>query len=75
MADDDLAKRVESEAQRLKLTDIELAAFCGLSLPTAVALRRKGLTPKQSRALRGVVSFLNRAGAVRTRFELTLPTA
>ena len=75
MADIDIAKRVEREAQRLQLSDIELAALTGLSLPTIAALRRKGQSPVTTRARRSVVSFLERARAVRSRMELTLPPA
>ena len=73
--DADIAKRVEREAQRLQLSDIELAALTGLSLPTIAALRRKGQAPVTTRALRSVVSFLERARAANGRAELTLPAA
>lgn len=73
--DSNIAERVEREAQRLHLSDIELAALTGLSLPTVAALRRKRQTPVISRAMRGVVSFLERATRARTRGELTLPPA
>ena len=68
----DLVGRVEREAERLQLSDIDLAALCGLSLPTIAALRRKGQSPVTARAVRGVVAFLERAGRARTRADLTL---
>lgn len=72
---DNIATLVEREARRLQLSDIELAALTGLSLPTIAALRRKGQSPVTTRARRGVEGFLRRCRGVVSRVELTLPPA
>ena len=75
MAQDSIPKRVASEADRLGLSDIELAALLGVSLPRATSLRRKGKAPRTTRMERACSAFLARAKHARSRADLTLPTA
>lgn len=73
MTDAEIAKRLASEMRRLGMSDIELAAMTGLSLPTATALRRGRAIPSTTRARRAVESFLERAANAMNRGHLRLP--
>ena len=75
MNPDSITKCVQSEAKRLELTDIELAAMLGVSLPRATSLRRKGTAPRTTRLARVCAAFLARAKRARSRTDLTLPAA
>jgi hypothetical protein len=75
MSGDKIAKRVAQEADRLELSDIELAALLGVSLPCATALRRRGVAPATTRTERAALAFIERAQRVQSRTDLTLPAA
>lgn len=73
MAQVTIAERVTREADRLDLSDIELAALIGMSVPHASALRRGGKEPVRMPTRRAVLAFLDRAERARSRADLTLP--
>jgi hypothetical protein len=67
--------RILREAQtRLRLSYLELAVFCGFSLPTTIRLVRDGEWPEHARCVRGAELCAQRVAVARTRAELGLPS-
>jgi hypothetical protein len=65
--------QIRTAADRLHLTDNEIAVLSGISLPTASAFVRKGQIPKTAHCVRGITLFAQRAAIARSRAELGLP--
>jgi len=77
MADRELLRTIQTVreiAERLRITETELAALCGFSVPIAAAVYRRGYVPQQRRCLDGLRDFAKRARSVSTRAELGLPS-
>ena len=68
----DIVSAVLAEAQRLRLSDSEVAVLAGVSQPLISAIRR-GTLPQRPRVLRGLEALAARAHRVTSRTELGLP--
>jgi hypothetical protein len=73
VGDKELIRAIRSAADRLHLTDVEVAALAGVSVPTAGAILRDGRMPRMSRCVRGLAALAARATSARARGELGLP--
>jgi hypothetical protein len=68
----ELARAVADEATRLHLSDLELAALTGTSIPTVRNLKIRGQVSRFERCRRGFDLFLQRARRAKTRADLGL---
>ncbi len=71
--DSELLRVVLDAVDRLRLSETQLAALCGFSVPVATAVCRRGQLPKQPRCQEGLRAFARRAVATRSRSEWGLP--
>ena len=67
-----LLRELRSAIERFGLSDVELAAVAGWSVPTAREARMSGRLPEQAHCRRGLTAFLERARHARTRSDLTI---
>jgi len=68
-----LLQRFTAAANRFGLSEIEVAALVGLSVPTIRLLKTGRVLPKHQRCIAALRDFVERSERAATRQELRLP--
>ncbi len=68
-----LVDDIRSVRERFELSDVELSALSGVSVPVIRAARLRGRLPRREPSLRKLQTFADRAQRAHGRKELTLP--